>query len=76
MDKTLINLEKSIEKLTGISAIELRKTTIDKRRKLVEKEKGKLLFTTKFPFIGRGNVLGDRTLSNDSVNALVDSTFI
>lgn len=63
------SLATEIEKATGKSIESLQATPIAERRQAIESERGECLrFTRNFPFIGRGNVLGDQTLSHTQVD--------
>lgn len=62
------NVVEAIEKATGQTVQQLRATTIDDRRKLVETAKRKpMRFYAAFPFIGRGSVMGDKVVSHVDV---------
>ncbi|MDD4889159.1 MAG: hypothetical protein PHU85_04460 [Phycisphaerae bacterium] len=65
MTTVLALLEKAVERATGESAETLRNTPVDDRRRQIERTNGvRLRFTSKFPFIGRGNVLRDRIVDH------------
>jgi hypothetical protein len=71
---TLQNLEQNIEKLTGKTAQDLRRTSIDGYRRERESSlKRALRFTSHFPFIGRGNVLRDRIIDTEKIEKQLDS---
>lgn len=73
-DQVLISLEKTVSSMTGEAAYVLRSQTLDERRKVLEaRYKTSMKFISKFPFIGRGNVLRDKIISGAEVNALLDS---
>lgn len=62
-----------IEKRSGQSISEMRQEPLDEKRVRFEKKSGKeIRFTRNFPLLGRGNVMGDRTLSGKQVNDLLD----
>ena len=72
--ESLRSLEKSVEQLTGQKAKELRNHTLSSLRAKVESEHGApLRFVSRFPFIGRGNVLRDRVVSHQSVEQQLDA---
>ncbi len=63
------SLATEIERATGKSIKSLQAMPIAERRRVIESERGKcIVFTRNFPFIGRGNVLGDQTLSHAQVD--------
>ena len=65
-------LIQAIERRTGETYESLCSTAIDERRQRVEAEFGKPAeFPSYFPYIGRGNVLHDRTTSGEEVNQSV-----
>jgi hypothetical protein len=70
----LRNLEQAVQLSTGKSSDELRKTTICDLRRQTQKQKG---FITRFKsfaqWIGRGNVLGDRTKTEREINDMIDA---
>jgi hypothetical protein len=62
--------ERAVEQATGKSIEDLRRTPIDEQRSATEAElRRPLCFVSRFPFIGRGNVLRDRLLSHQQVEA-------
>ncbi len=65
----------SIEEEVGMDIEEIRSTPLSELRKIFEKRNGgkRMTFKSFFPFIGRGNVLGDRLVSHDEVEATLDS---
>lgn len=72
--KTLHALELSVEKLTGKTVTALRDLSIEGYRleiELVHKEP--LRFISRFPFIGRGNVLRDRIVERKKVEEQLDA---
>lgn len=65
--------ERAIEKMTGESVDSLREMPIDGWRQIIEdKHKKPMLFVSLFPLIGRGNVLGRRTLSRQEIEDKLD----
>ena len=72
--ETLRGLEKSVENLTGRKAQELRDYTFSALRRQREAQTGKpMRFISRFPFIGRGNVLRDRVVSHETVERQLDA---
>ena len=62
------SFEKAVELATGVSVEVLRDTPVDERRSTIERALGRpLRFPSRFPLIGRGNVLRDRAVSHDEV---------
>jgi hypothetical protein len=73
-DEVLATLRRAVEKSVGKKIEDVRNQTITARRKEVEAHGGRpLAFVSHFPFIGRGNVLRDRTISHERVNSLLDN---
>ncbi len=70
----LDRLEKNVQGITHISAMEIREMSIDAYRRRLKKEKNiKLRIVTRFPLIGRGNVMRDRTVSHEDIEASLDN---
>jgi hypothetical protein len=66
-------LERAVRKATGETADALRARTIEETRRVAEKRHGyRTRFISWFPFIGRGNVLRDCTISHEGVEAALD----
>lgn len=62
--------EQAIETAMGESIENLRQIPIDERRARMENASGRtLFFRTRFPFIGRGNVMRDHVVHNDKVES-------
>jgi len=56
----------AIELATGEPIESIRNTPVDERRNAIEEKRGrKIRLTTRFPFIGRGNVLHDRLVDHE-----------
>jgi hypothetical protein len=69
----ILILEKAVEKATGEAVNMLRARSIEETRRVAEKRhKRPFKFTSRFPFIGRGNVLRDRVVSHDEVERGLD----
>lgn len=67
-------LERSVERLTGYSADTVRNQTIEEFQAQVEARAGRpFRVENYFPFIGRGNVLGDRLVAHEDVERALDS---
>lgn len=65
--------EKVIEEVTGESVSSLRNMPIDERRRITEKKfNRRMLFPSLFPIIGRGNVLGNCTISREKIESQLD----
>lgn len=61
-------MKKAVELATGVSVEELRQTPIDERRLRIEQARGKATrFGSRFPLIGRGNVLRKRLVDHKQV---------
>ncbi len=59
------SFEQAVELATGVCIEDLRRTPIDQRRSAIEQARGRSLrFRSRFPLVGRGNVLGDRAVSH------------
>lgn len=70
----LRDLEVSVEKLTGKSVADLRQSSIEgyrRERESVLKQPMRII--SKFPFIGRGNVLRDRIISRGQIDKYLDA---
>ena len=66
-------LEQAVEQLTGESVAQLRGRSLEETRALAEKRSGRpFQFISSFPFIGRGNVMRDRVISHQEVEASLD----
>jgi len=68
---------KNVENLVGLSAETIRKYSPNELRLHLEKKnQRKFTFTTEFPTIGRGNVLGDSILSSEEINKDIDKILL
>ena len=66
-------IEKNAEKLTGLSAEEIRRFSPGELRCYLEKKnKKKFSFTSEFPVIGRGSVLRDSIITTEKINKEID----
>ena len=67
-------LEQIAERVTGKTADDLRQTSVERLREQVELRHGgkPMQFPSHFPFIGRGNVMRDRTISHVDVEKVLD----
>lgn len=63
---------KALERLTGETISQLRKIPMDVRRYQTEGTGTLMHFISRFPFIGRGNVMRDRLIDHEAVEALLD----
>ncbi|MDD5261326.1 MAG: hypothetical protein PHD76_05695 [Methylacidiphilales bacterium] len=65
--------EQAVEKLTGTSAREIRMRTVWEQRQAIEEKSGHILhIVSRFPFVGRGNILRGRLVSGNQVNRQID----
>jgi hypothetical protein len=66
-------VEKHVETLTGLSAENIRQYSPGTFRSYLEaRNHRKLIFTSEFPFIGRGNVLRDGIVDSETLNKDID----
>ena len=57
----------------GMSLSDLKNAEVSEIRRKIEEKHGKpLSFTSEFPIIGRGNVLRDRIMTTQHINAEID----
>jgi len=71
--ESLKRFEASIEKSTGHKTADLRGFNVCETRRRVEERTGKPVTTkSRFPTIGRGNVLGDCVIDRARVDQLLD----
>jgi hypothetical protein len=64
----LRSLEQAVEATAGMTAEQLRSQTVSEfREKLYRKNGNRLHIGTKFPLIGRGNIMRERILDNASI---------
>lgn len=67
------SLERAIEATTGQTIDNLRNMPLDTLRRLIEKKRqSAVVITRNFPFLGRGNVMRDETISRDEVEKQLD----
>jgi len=72
---TLERIERTVARMTGTPVAELRRRSVDEQRRAVEQLHGSpMRFVVRFPVIGRGNVLREKTKSHEEINKLVDET--
>lgn len=72
-DMTPPALKQAVEQATGESIEVLRSRSLEENRRVAEKRHGRrLFFTSKFPFIGRGNVMRDRLITRQDIDAALD----
>jgi hypothetical protein len=70
---SLKDLEATVERMTGMTADQLRRRTITEGRLAAEKKTGKpMRLRSTWPFTGRGNVLRDRILTRDEIDRSID----
>lgn len=66
-------LERAVERATGENVDVLRARPISDTRRIAEQRRGRpFQIISRFPFIGRGNVMRDRILSHERVEAELD----
>ena len=66
-------LQRAVEKATGETILQLRGRSLEDTRRVAEQRNRRpLKFISKFPFIGRGNVMRDRLVTHDAVEASLD----
>jgi hypothetical protein len=66
-------LEKAVEKATGEKIEDLRSRSLEETRRVAEsRHRRPLIFISKFPFIGRGNVMRDRLITHEEVEESLD----
>jgi len=74
-NSTLRKLERTVERQTGQRAEALRSKSLTQLRKDVEQKiKGPMRFISRFPLIGRGNVMRDRIVNHQDVEKLLDES--
>ena len=71
----IATIERAVRLATGESADVLRARPLDEHRRIVEAKLGgrRMRFLSHFPFIGRGSVLHDRTVTHEQVEADLDA---
>ena len=69
----LSRVEKTVERITHTTVSELRNRSLEDQRARVENKHGHpIRFVTRYPTIGRGNIMRDRTKSHTEINSIVD----
>ena len=69
----LSRVEKTVERITHTSVSELRNRSLEDQRTRVEHKHGhSMRFVSRYPTIGRGNIMRDRTKSHTEIDAIVD----
>ena len=58
---------RAVERFTGRSIEEIRKTPICESRRAQEPKRDSFTISSWFPFIGRGNILRGQTVSRDEI---------
>lgn len=65
--------ERAVERATGERIDVVRCMPIDERRRMIQARTGKQTrFVSRFPLIGRGNILRNRFKTTDEINAALD----
>ena len=73
MKESYMNVLKNISKKTGLSIDKIRQMSPREQKLYLEKRNNKKInFVSKFPFIGRGNVLRDGIIDNKDINRQID----
>lgn len=68
-----VQFDRTIEAATGQTAEHARQTPLDELRRAAESRLGKpIKFCTSYPWAGRGNVMRDRLVSHEEVEADYD----
>lgn len=71
---TLLSLEKVVERDTGEKADDLRSQPLDEFRIKMERAHNRVMhFVSKFPFIGRGNIMREKIVDHATVNRMLDA---
>ena len=71
---SFLEIERSIERLTGLSIARLRDMGVTELREYLEKKNGvKVRVVSEYPVIGRGNILCDGLISHEQLNQDVDA---
>lgn len=73
-EKEILNrVEKTVERITNISVSDLRKRTLTEQRDAAEqKGRGEMRFVTRYPTIGRGNIIRERSISHANIEEMID----
>lgn len=70
---SFLEIERGIERLTGLLIDQVRNMSVAELREYFEKKNGvKLRIVSEYPVIGRGNVLRDGLISHEKLNQDVD----
>ncbi len=71
--RVLARLEQNVERAVGLPISQVRCEPIDDQRRRIEAARQKpLSFRVRFPIVGRGNVMRDRTRSHAEVESTLD----
>jgi len=71
---TIARLERNVESVVKRPIREIREEPIDAQRRRVEIREGRpTTYEVRFPTVGRGNVMRDRTKSREEVESLLDA---
>ena len=66
-------LERAVERITGKSADDIRNQTLEARRAEIETARGRSMqFVSRFPFVGRGNVMRHNVINHSNVEQSLD----
>lgn len=73
MQKAYEMVLKNISKKTGLTINEIKNMTPREQKIYLEKKNNKKIhFTSRFPFIGRGNILRDGIRETEDINSEID----
>jgi hypothetical protein len=75
--ETLRAFERVVESMTGQKASDIRNLTLTQMRRNFEvksKPKRRLRIESRFPLIGRGNVMRDKVVDHDTVEILLNQS--
>jgi hypothetical protein len=71
-ESTLRRLEATVARVTGQSVETIRSQSLTELRQVTETRlKGKLTFRSRFPLVGRGNVMRDKIIDHEAVESLL-----
>ena len=66
-------IERTVERITHTSVSELRNRSLEDQRVSIEqKHRHPMRFVSRYPTIGRGNIMRDRTKSHAEIEEIVD----
>lgn len=73
-EKEILNrVENTVERITNTPVSDLRKRTLTEQRGVAEqKGRSKMKFVTRYPTIGRGNIIRERSISHADIEKMLD----